>query len=235
LVKSVGMKAKTILGALAACASLLVPAALFADAMASPTPTPAPTVPELASENAFVNALTSDLQKRFATTSAAAAAGYFRYNNEDKTGAISWVNTSYWKSDPQHPGQLWYDVKGRLIGCDLTLPKADSAVAPTLWGVSATRWGTIGQHVHFGVNQPNGSVMYGGYGSKTAAKFGVSLDNPTAADVVKIGKAKAISDVAFVFQYPAIWDLQVWLVPNPNGPFAEHNPNVIPSKNAESM
>jgi hypothetical protein len=233
------MKTSTTLGALAACACLLVPAALFADAMASPKPTPSPaptaSLPLLASENAFVNSLTSDLQKRFATTSAAAAAGYFRYNNEDDTGAISWVNTSDWKSDPQHPGQLWYDVKGRLIGCDLTLPKAASASAPTLWGVSATRWGSIPQHVHFAVKQADGSMMYGGYGAKTAAKFGVTMDNPTAADVVKIGKAKVSSDVAFAFQYPAIWDLQVWLVPNPLGPFAEHNPNVIPSKNAEHM
>jgi hypothetical protein len=219
----------------AACACLLLPAASLADAMASPSPAPTASLPLLASENAFVDSLTRDLQKRFATTADAAAAGYFRYNNEDDTGAISWVNTNYWKSDPQHPGQLWYDVKGRLIGADLTLPKGESASAPTLWGVSASRWGTIPQHVHFGVKQPDGSIMYGGYGSKTAAKFGVPLDNPTAADVVKIGKAKSASDVAFVFTYPAIWDLEVWLVPNPLGPFAEHNPNVIPSKGASSM
>lgn len=229
------MRQSITLGALAACACLLVPAALFADAMASPSPAPTPSLPLLASENAFVDSLSSDLQKRFATTSQAAAAGYFRYTDEDDTGAISWVNTNYWKSDPQHPGQLWYDVKGRLIGADLTLPKAESAIAPTLWGVSATRWGTLRQHVHFGVKQPDGSIAFGGYGPKAVATFGVSLDNPTAADVVKIGKAKSTSDVAFVFPFPAIWDLQVWVVPNPLGPFAEHNPNVIPSKGASGM
>jgi hypothetical protein len=227
------MRISTTLGAIAACACLLVPAALFADAMASPTP--APTVPELASENAFVNGLTQDLQKRFSTTAAATAAGYFRYNNEDNTGAISWVNTSYWKSDPQHPGQLWYDVKGRLIGCDLTLPKADSADAPIMWGVSATRWGTQELHVHFGVKQPDGSVAYGGYGPRGLAKYGIPFEGFTAADVVKIGKATSASDVAFVFTFPAIWDLQIWLVPNPMGPFAEHNPNVIPSKGGAGM
>lgn len=230
-----------IMGALAACACLLVPAALVADTMgssspaATPSPKPTASLPLLASENAFVNSLTTDLQKRFATTSAAAAAGYFRYNNEDDTGAISWVNTSYWKSDPKHPGQLWYDVKGRLIGCDLSVPKAQSASAPVLWGVSATRWGDIPLHVHYGVKQADGSMTYGGYGAKTAAKYGVTLDAPTAADVVKIGKAKSAGDVAFVFSYQAIWDLQVWLVPNPLGPFAERNPNVVPSKNAEHM
>ena len=85
------------------------------------------------------------------------------------------------------------------------------------------------------MKQPDGSITYGGYGTKTAAKYGVSLDNPTPADIVKIGKAKSADDVAFGFSYKAIWDLQVWRVPNPLGPFAGPNPNVIPSKNAKSM
>jgi hypothetical protein len=227
------MKTPNFLGALAACACLLVPAALLADAMASPTPKPTPAPALTATEKTFVDGVTSDLQKRFGTTSAAAAAGYFRYNDEDETGAISWVNTSYWTSDPQHPNQLWYDVKGRLIGADFTVPKTDTT--PQLWGVSASRWDKIPLHVHFGVKQADGSVMYGGYGPKTAAKYGASLDHPTAEDVVKVGKAKSASDVAFVFAYQSIWDLEVWLVPNPLGPFAVQNPSVIPSKNAKSM
>ena len=77
-------------------------------------------------------------------------------------------------------------------------------------------------------------------------KVGGSVDDPTAADIMKISQlsrwkklgipkpAKA-ADVAFVFSFPAIWDLQVWLVPNPLGAFAEHNPNVTPSAAAKSM
>jgi hypothetical protein len=41
--------------------------------------------------------------------------------------------------------------------------------------------------------------------------------------------------VAFVFPFPALWDLQVWLIPNPLGAFAEHNPNVIPSAAAKNQ
>jgi hypothetical protein len=214
---------------LAAFACLLAPSLGRTDTAAPPTASP----PLSASENAFVDSVSRDLQARFPTTAAAAAAGYFRYTNEDRTGAISWVNTSYWTSDPKHPGQLWYDVNGRLIGADFTVPKTDTP--PTLWGVSASRWLTQEQHVHFGVKQADGSVKFGGYGENSAAKIGSNLAKPTPDDLVKLGKAQTASQVAFVFPFPAIWDLQVWLVPNPLGPFAEHNPNVQPSKPAGGM
>jgi hypothetical protein len=180
-----------------------------------------------------VNAVTIDLQSRFATTAQAAGAGYFRYTNEDKTGAISWVNTSYWTSDPKHPGQLWYDVNGHLIGADFTMLKTDTP--PTLWGVSSLRWLTQEQHVHFGVKQPDGSIKFGGFGESGAARIGADLAKPTPDDVVKLGRAQTASQVAFVFPFPAIWDLQVWLVPNPSGPFAEYNPNVKPSGGTKGM
>jgi len=226
------MRTLTIGLIILAGACLLGPIVARADSMA-PTPAATPALPLLASENAFADSVTRDLQARFSTTAAAAAAGYFRYTNEDNTGAISWVNTSYWSSDPKHPGQLWYDVNGRLIGADFTLPK--TGAAPTLWGVSSVRWLTQEQHVHFGVKQADGSIAFGAFGPKTAARIGANLAAPTAADVVKLGKAQTASQVAFVFPFPAIWDLQVWLVPNPLGPFAEHNPNVKPSKSAEGM
>ncbi|HTA53417.1 MAG TPA: hypothetical protein VK755_01650, partial [Candidatus Acidoferrales bacterium] len=111
---------------------------------------------------------------------------------------------------------------------------------PSVWGVSPARFIDFSPaHIHFAIKTPSG-LRYGGAGSKTIAAVGGSLDNPTAADVVKISKLKrwqrlkipapqSASDVGFVFAFPAIWDLQVWLVPNPLGAFAEHNPNVIPS------
>jgi len=226
------MMIRKSLGALAACACLLV-AGMSGSAFAARTPAPPPTAapPLSALEKTFVDTVTRDLQARFATTAAATTAGYYRYTDEDETGAISWVNTSYWKSDPQHPAQLWYDVNGRLIGADFSVPKADSATTPQLWGVSQSRWITIPLHAHFGIKGANG-VSFGGFGPKTATKIGASLANPTPADVVKLGKAKSADDVAFTFSYPAIWDLQVWLVPNPLGAFAENNPNVKPSKSA---
>jgi len=212
---------------------------------ANPTPAPAPTAapPESATEVRFVAAATNDLQTRFATTSAAAAAGYFRYTDEDQTGAISWVNTNYWASDSKHPSQLWYDVNGRLIGADFSVLQNGPHTPPAVWGVQPSRWLDFSPaHVHFGIKTPAG-VKFGAAGQKSMALVGGSVANPTAADIVKLSKTarwqrlkipapQGAGDVAFVFQFPAIWDLQVWLVPNPLGAFAEHNPNVKPSANA---
>ena len=211
---------------------------------ASPAPTAAP--PATAAEQQFVSSATTDLQSRFGTTSQAAAAGYFKYTTEDQTGAISWVNTKNWQSDPQHPSQLWYDVNGKLIGADFSVLQAGSAAKPNVWGISASRWLDFSPgHVHFAINTPSG-LQYGGVGSKTMAKVGGSVEHPTAADIVKIAKTprwkvlgipapSSASDVAFVFEFPALWDLQVWLVPNPLGAFAEHNPNVVPSATAKNQ
>jgi hypothetical protein len=215
---------------------------------AAPTPQPAPTAAPAASatETTFVSAVTADLQSRFATTAQAAAAGYFRYTDEDQTGAISWVNTKYWQSDQQHPSQLWYDVSGRLIGADFSVLQSNSKERPTIWGIAPSRWIDFSPgHVHFGIKTDSG-VAYGGAGAKTMAKVGGNVDAPTAADIVKIGKLPRYkvlkipapanaSQVAFVFAFPAVWDLQVWLVPNPLGAFAEHNPNVTPSPNAKEQ
>jgi len=223
-------------------------AATPAPTMAMPTKAPAPTPapPASASEAKFVAAVTEDLQARFATTAAATAAGYFRYTNEDDTGAISWVNTSYWASDAQHPSQLWYDVNGKLIGADFSILQSSYPKAPSgLWGISASRWIDFSPaHIHFGVTTPSG-VQFGAAGEKTWTTMGGSMSAPTKAEVVKLAtlpKWKKLgippprdpSQVAFVFEFPAIWDLQVWLVPNPLGAFAEHNPNVKPSANAKS-
>ncbi|MBV9718255.1 MAG: hypothetical protein JOZ77_02985 [Candidatus Eremiobacteraeota bacterium] len=215
---------------------------------AGATPTPAPTAapPASPSEQQFVASVTTDLQHRFPTTTAAAAAGYFQYTVEDQTGAISWVNTRYWQSDATHPSQLWYDVRGRLIGADFSVLQSNSATRPQVWGISPSRYLDFSpRHVHFAIRTASG-LQYGGVGAKTMAKVGGSVNNPTANDIYKISKLKrwtvlgisaprSVSDVAFVFAFPAIWDLQVWLVPNPLGAFAEHNPNVIPSAAAKDQ
>ncbi len=191
---------------------------------AAPTPTPAPTPapvptaapPETASEQQFVSSVSKDLQNRFGSTSQAAAAGYFRYTDEDQTGAISWVNTSDWQSDPQRPSQLRYDASGRLIGADFSVLQSGSQARPTVWGIAPARWIDFSPgHIHFAIKTPSG-LQYGGAGDKSVAKVGGSLDHPTAADVVKIGTLagwkrlgipapKTAADVAFAFAFPAVW------------------------------
>lgn len=47
---------------------------------------------------------------------------------------------------------------------------------------------------------------------------------------MKAGKAKDAADVVTLFEFPSIWDLIVWVKPNPNGAFAEKNPLVHPTQ-----
>ncbi len=196
---------------------------------AESTPPPKPQGAEVA----FVSGIQKDLNARFPTPADAEKAGYFRFTNEDKTGSISYANLQWQSSDQQHPSQLWYSVNGKLLGADYSVLKSNSPSQPSLWGVDPKRWETFRAHVHYVLAGANGKETYG---ATSVAKFttaGGNVENPTADTLVKMGIAKSASDVKRVFLFPAIWDLQVWATPNPNGAFAEMNPLVKPSANAE--
>ena len=186
-----------------------------------------------AAEAAFVAGIQADLNARFSTPEAARKAGYVRYTNEDATGAISYANRHWTSDDTKHPSQLWYDVKGRLLGADFSVLQSASPQAPSLWGISPSRWEKIPLHVHYSLAGPNGP-SYSGMSPKKYAAAGGDPEYPDAAGIVKAGAAKHASDVRFTFAFPAIWDLTVWTLPNPDGAFAEANPSVIPSASAKS-
>jgi len=210
------------LGAMAALVILAFGSASAAGAL-SPKPAGA--------EVAFVAGISKDLNARFPTEAAAESAGYFRYTNEDDTGAISYANLHWTSSDPQHPSQLWYSASGKLIGADFSVPDTGGS-PPSLWGVNPQRWIVFGAHMHYVIDAGGAPV----YGATSIAKFkaaGGNPGDPQAQTVVALGKAKSAGDVKHVFLFPKIWDLEVWVTPNPNGAFAEHNPLVIPSANAE--
>src|SRR5579871_5542802 len=83
--------ARTIgnVGAVLACAvSLIWPLVSFAAVPDKP----------VGAEVAFVHSVQTTLSGLYPTPSAAEKAGYFRYTNVDETGAISYVNPSFWKS-----------------------------------------------------------------------------------------------------------------------------------------
>lgn len=199
-------------------------------AMPAPKATLSP-VPQ-GSEVAFVQSIQKDLMARYPTASDAEKAGYFRFGNEDSSGAISYANLQWQSPDPQHPSQLWYDVNGNLLGADFSVLQSSSPEPPKLWGVNYTRWVSFREHVHWILVGPNGTETYGATSAKKFAAAGGSVDNPQAITVVKLGKAKNVADVKRVFLFPSLWDLIVWVKPNPSGAFAEKNPNVTPSANA---
>jgi hypothetical protein len=184
-------------------------------------------------EVAFVKSIQQDLMARFPTAADAVKAGYFRYTNEDEDGAISYANLHWQSGNPQQPSQLWYDVNGNLLGADFSVLQSTQPAPPSIWGVNYRRWISFREHVHYVLVGPNGTEIYGATSAKKFAAAGGSVDNPQAATIVAMGKAKSVADVKRVFLFPSIWDLIVWVKPNPNGAFADKNPLVTPSANAE--
>jgi hypothetical protein len=50
--------------------------------------------------------------------------------------------------------------------------------------------------------------------------------HPDAAILVKMHRVPSTDRVAKIFDFPSLWDLIVWIKPNPNGAFADKNPLV---------
>jgi hypothetical protein len=220
-----------------ALAIALIPFA--ASAADAPTPAAAPTAAPSpsAAESAFLTKIMRDLPQRYPNPAAANKAGYVRYTNEDATGAISFVNTKAWNTtDPDVPAQLWYDVKGRLIGADFSVRRNANAspapAAPSLFGIDPKRFGTVGAHVHYVTCDGMKKCTYGKAASATKYAAIGDVEHPTADGLVKAGAVKDPTTVSTVFLYPAIYDVSVWVVPNPLGQFAEKNPAVTPSPHA---
>lgn len=184
-------------------------------------------------EVAFVQSIQKDLAARFPTPQDATNAGYFRYTNEDEDGAISYANLQWQSKDPKHPSQLWYDVHGNLLGADFSVLQSSSPQKPTLWGVNYQRWVSFREHVHYVLIGPNGNEVYGATSAEKFADAHGNVDNPQPQTLVAMGIAKNVATVKRVFLFPSIWDLIVWVKPNPNGAFADKNPLVTPSANAE--
>ena len=213
----------------------LIPAT--ASAQMSPAPmmaaTAAPTqAPLTPSEQAFYLSA-QPLLKLYPTPADAIKAGWFRFNNEDDSGAISYINPAYYDTpDALHPQQLWYDVNGRLLGGDFSQLVVTHPNGPSLLGISRARFEDSALHIHFGLRRPDGSVEYGLF--VRAADFtaaGLDPLHPTAANLVTLGKIKAASDVVFIFAALHNYDATMWLIPNPAGQFADKNPLVTPSAN----
>ena len=209
---------------LAALVALAVPASALADQDATYH---GPLSP---GENAFVLSIRSDLTKRFPTAADAEKAGFVRYTNADDSGAVSYANQQWQSADIRHPSQLWYDKNGRLLGADYSVLLSTSPARPQLWGVNPGRWVEFDGHVHWVAKNPaTGALTYDHWimDPKFRAAGG-DPEHPTAEALVAAKKVAAASDVVTIFHFPSLWDLIVWVLPNPNGAFADKNPNVKP-------
>src|SRR5579884_2648989 len=91
-------------------------------------------------EREFIVDATRFLHRAYAKPEAAERAGFTRFTNEDKTGAISYANLHWTSTDAQHPSQVWYDIKGQLLGADYSVLQTDSPNRPNLWSIDPRRW-----------------------------------------------------------------------------------------------
>ena len=190
-------------------------------------PTIKQSVKPNASEAAFVAEMQADLTKRFAKPADAEAAGYFRYTDADDTGAISYANLKWQSTDVHSPSQLWYSKTGQLLGADYSRVVTDTT-RPSLWGIQPGRWAELSDHIHWiGTDPKTGAPTYDHYSpAKPFVAAGGVMNAPTAAVLVKMHKVTSESDVKRIFEFPDVWDLTIWVLPNVNGAFADHNPTI---------
>ena len=211
-----------------ALAVLLLSPGTPAGAQASPAPTPATLS---AGETKSVAQISATLNRRYPNPAAAEKAGYVRYTNEDDTGAISYADREWNSTTQERPSQLWYDVNGRLLGADYSVLVATHPTPPSLFGIAPSRFFEENAHVHYVVRNPDGSLTYSrAVGAKKYAAAGLDVQHPTAAGLVKVGAVDSPDRVATVFLFPHIWDVTIWVLPNPDGAFADKNPNVTPAQ-----
>jgi len=205
-------------------------ASLICGSVASADQRPTYKGPLSASEKQFVSSIQTDLLRRFPTAQDAERAGYFRYTNPDSTGTISYANLQWQSADPQHPSQLWYDKKGQLMGADYSVVKTSDA-RPHWNGINPGRWYEFDDHVHYVlVDQATGKKKYDLYIMAPQYRAaGGNPKSPTAQELVTMHKAPNATSVAHVFEMPSIWDLIVWVRPNPLGAFSYKNP-AVPAK-----
>ncbi|MBV8491813.1 MAG: hypothetical protein JO199_14900 [Candidatus Eremiobacteraeota bacterium] len=183
---------------------------------------------ESAAETNFVTAIQKYLMATYPTAADAEKAGYFRYTNEDDTGAISYANLKWVSEDIRHPSQLWYDKNGNLLGADYSVAYTPHAARPKLWEINPGRWVEFDGHIHWiGKDPKTGALTYDHWAmdDKFAAAGG-NVDDPSAQTLVAMKKVSSEDQVVKIFHFPSIWDLIVWVKPNPKGAFAYKNPNV---------
>ncbi len=189
-------------------------------ATSTPPPTPNPA------EAGFIADVTKVLQERYPTTGAAQAAGYFQMTRLEDDGTVIWFNGK-WDDEvgKYDPNFLWYDKNGKLVGLDYQY-RVSAYVKPPgpgSYSVMASRWTTIDAHIHFAYKLPDGTVKRRG-----AELLPGETGDPTAAELTAAKLLPAKATLLWAHYHPKSWDLGFWLVPNPNGAFADLNPLVKP-------
>lgn len=120
-----------------------------------------------------------------------------------------------------HPNFLWFDRDGKLAGADYELPKGAYPKPPGEYPVDTSRWTSIDAHVHLAYTL-NGKTIY----AEEPAKQNLQKAEIDAEDLRADGFLPNGARLKWAMYHPAVWDLALWVVPNPHGAFAEDNPLV---------
>jgi len=188
-------------------------------------PTPAAQPKPSAAEAAFISSVSALLLAKYPTTKEAKAAGYIQLTRLEPTDhTYNYTTMTYDKIDRLHPNFLWFDRNNKLVGLDYEYPKWAWPKIPsaTAYPVAASRWVTIQQHMHYAYRMGSGPVQtHGGPALPNLQKDPITAQELTADKMLPKG-----ATLVWAHFHPACWDLGFWLVPNPNGAFADLNPNV---------
>jgi len=92
------------------------------------------------------------------------------------------------------------------------------------------RWAQFDDHIHYITKDPKtGDLKYDNYVMAPAfVAAGGDLQNPAPYTLVELRSVSSAADVTKIFDFPSVWDLIIWVKPNPNGAFAYKNPSVTP-------
>lgn len=217
------VRAWHIAAVLAVCAAFYTASLAYAASMPSATATMAPK--PTAAEAAFVGSVARGLQAKYPTDQAALKAGYYRTTRLEPDGTIIYFNNA-WNPTKLQPNFLWYDKNGKLVGLDYQylLSAYPNPPGQNVYPVAASRWTTIDPHIHYGYRLPDGTIKWKGYKMLP----GMRGNRLTEAELRTAKLLPTNAKLLWTYVHPKSWDLGFWLVPNPNGAFADRNPNVKP-------
>ncbi len=205
-------------------AAMLMAAATTAPMAHMSMATPAPQPPPNTAESAFIHSVSTGLFAAYPTVKQAEAAGYTRMTKLESDHTFVYATMTYSNIDRLHPNFLWYDRNGKLVGLDYEYPKSTWPSFPgtSVYPVLASRWVTIPQHMHYAYSIGGGLVQPHGYRALPNLQGRVI----TAAELTEDGLLPKGAKLAWAHFHPTCWDLGFWLVPNPNGAFADLDPDV---------
>ncbi len=201
--------------------STLAVALLFALTFAPGRAAPRISQHASSTERTFISAVKRNLMERYSTTAQATRAGYVAITGIETDGTAVYFNPRLTRVDRFHPNFLWYDKGGKLAGLDYEVPRYPTPPVG-LFGASGERWTTVHEHVHFNYRIGSGPIRMG----ESRPRPNLRRNPITWAELRADHLLPANSTLVWAYHHPTNWDLGFWLVPNPNGAFANMNPKV---------